>query len=159
MTSPAGDPGPEADAGWAIVAARTRELTQGPLAGWRSFPEGWDPFRELAGPFGFRRRSDGQIEAGFWPGPPHCDGSGQVSSRALAAFVDFCAIDLSRPARAPHHAVTLSAQIAHFAPAQAGALISATAAVSGTRYWLVSGAMMQRGDLVARFQVMLALVR
>lgn len=150
---------PGADAGWEIVVGRTRELTDGPLAGWRSFPAGWDRFRELAGPFGFRRLPDGQIEAGFWPGPQHCDGTGQVSSRALAAFVDFCAIDLSRPARAPHHSVTISAQIAHLRPARPGVLISATAAASGDRYWLISGAMVQGGDLVARFQVMLALVR
>lgn len=58
------------------------------LAGYETW-EGHDPFEDHAGPFFFRKNTDGTVTCAFEATPLHCNGGGFLHGGLLMTFADF----------------------------------------------------------------------
>jgi len=70
---------------------RTRELTEGPFKGWRSWygEASGDPFETHIGPLCYKVEPDGSVISAFLPERQHMNGAGAIHGGALMSFADF----------------------------------------------------------------------
>ena len=77
------------------------------------FPQGYEawgdePFEEMAGPFKFTQKADGDYKAAFISEQKHCNGGGFMHGGLLMTFADYTLFVIAKDHLGPKGAVTIS---------------------------------------------------
>jgi uncharacterized protein (TIGR00369 family) len=106
---------------------RTLQVTEGEFAGWRYWPE--DHFEAHAGPYYFRRDSEGAIRCAFRVARRHLNGGGSTHGGCLLTFADYCLFAFAQDALAEARGVTVSLNSEFVGPALEDDLVEASGEV------------------------------
>lgn len=110
------------DGGGDEISDGAVKVTQGPFAGWMTWPES-DPYETLAGPFYFQKQDDGEILCAMRAERKHMNGGDAMHGGCMLTFADFSLFALSREERNGHHGVTVSLNGEFVGPAYEGDLV------------------------------------
>jgi acyl-coenzyme A thioesterase PaaI-like protein len=135
-----------------------KEITEGPWAGWRTWPH--DNFETHAGPFYTRHNEHGGLMNRFVVEERHINGGGAVHGGCLLTFADYCTFTIAEEAIAGR-AVTVNLSGDFLGPAYLGDVMEGAGEVtrSGGRIIYVRGMITANGKPCLSFSSILARVK
>lgn len=112
------------------IYGTSRELTEGPFKGWRTwYGDGGDPFETYIGPLCYRVEADGRVRCAFEPQIHHLNGHGHIHGGCLMSFADFSLFCIGHHALTGGSSVTLTMNSEFIAAGKQGAWVEATGEV------------------------------